>query len=323
MNNKALVNIENLKKYFPIKSGVFTRTKGYVKAVDDISFSIGKSEIVGMVGESGCGKTTLGKTILLLTRPNSGNINFDGNTILSLDKDNMRKIRRHMQIIFQNPYSSLNPRMTVGEAIGEGLKLHRLANRKDQKSKVKDILERVGLPYSHIDKYPHEMSGGQMQRVAIARAIILEPKFIVCDEPVSALDVSIQSQVLNLLIELKEELNLSYLFISHDLSVVEYISDRVMVMYLGKIMESAMSDELYKDPKHPYTIALMNAVPVAEPIHKRDRILIPGDPPSPINPPEGCRFHPRCPEAMDICRKFIPETKNITVSHFVNCHLFN
>jgi len=323
MNNKALVNVENLKKYFPIESGVFSRIKGYVKAVDDVSLSIGSGEIVGMVGESGCGKTTLGRTILRLIKPTSGNITFNGTSILSLDKANMREMRKHMQIIFQNPYSSLNPRLTVGDAIGEGLKIHRLANGKTRISKVKDILDRVGLPYTYAEKYPHEMSGGQRQRVAIARAIILNPQFVVCDEPVSALDVSIQSQILNLLIDLKEELKLSYLFISHDLSVVEYILDRVMVMYLGKIVESATSEELYKNLKHPYTIALMNAVPVAEPTDKRDKIIISGDPPSPVNPPEGCRFHPRCPQVMDICRKVFPETISISPSHFVNCHLFD
>jgi oligopeptide/dipeptide ABC transporter ATP-binding protein len=322
MEDNVLVEVSDLKKHFPVKAGVFSRVKSFVKAVDGVSFAVGKGEVVGLVGESGCGKTTLGRAILRLVEPTAGEVLFKGRSILDLSKDKLRRIRRHMQIVFQDPYSSLNPRMIAREIVGEGLRIHRLAPYAERQERVENLLERVGIPSAYVDLYPHELSGGQRQRVAIARAIALAPSFVVCDEPVSALDVSIQSQVLNLLIELKEESRLSYLFISHDLSVVEYMSDRIMVMYLGQIVESASAEELYRNPKHPYTVALISAIPVAEPEPNQKRIILSGDPSSPINPPDGCRFHPRCPEVMDVCRSVSPEGMAASPSHIVKCHLY-
>ena len=310
-----MLEVSNLVKHFPVKTWI-------LKAVDGISFKVGDGEILGLVGESGCGKTTLGRGILRLMEPTSGEVLFRGNSVTKMGKEELRKIRRYMQIIFQDPYSSLNPRMNIRQIVGEGLKIHKITSGKELNKKVENMLERVGIPATYINKNPRDLSGGQRQRIAIARAIVLSPAFIVCDEPVSALDVSIQSQILNLLIELKNEFGLSYLFISHDLSVIEYISDRVMVMYLGQIVESAPVDAIYKNPKHPYTLALMNAIPVVDPDLKRKRRILQGDPPSPINPPDGCRFHPRCPEAMEVCKSIYPEQIMISPNHTTRCHLY-
>ncbi len=295
---EVLVDVQNLKKYFPIKRGIFSKTIGNVKAVDDVSFKINKGETLGLVGESGCGKTTIGRTILRLIEPTGGRVMFEGKDVTTMDNKALKQVRKDMQIIFQDPYSSLNPRMTVGGMITEILKYHELAEGEKAEKRVEEILEKVGLSKLHARRYPHEFSGGQRQRIGIARALSVEPKFIVCDEPVSALDVSIQSQIINLLQDLQNELGLTYLFISHDLSVVEHISDRVSVMYLGQIVEVANCDELYKNIKHPYSEALLSAVPVPDPRHKRSRIILTGDVPSPANVPTGCYFHPRCPKII-------------------------
>jgi oligopeptide transport system ATP-binding protein len=316
----ALLVVDHLKKYFPVRKGVFSRIAGWVKAVDNITFHVKKGETVGLVGESGCGKTTAGRTILRLIEPTEGRVLFQGRDLQSLSGAEMRDMRRNMQIIFQDPYSSLNPRMTVGAIVSEGLIVHDVGSRQERNEQVKDLLSRVGLSPQYINRYPHEFSGGQRQRIGIARALALNPQFIVCDEPVSALDVSIQSQIVNLLVELREKYNLAYLFISHDLSVVEYISDRVAVMYLGEIVEMAETTELYRNPLHPYTQALLSAVPVPDPTKKRMRIILPGDVPSPLNPPPGCRFHPRCPVAIQgLCNTVAPKILNFD-GHQVACH---
>ncbi|GAA0675798.1 MULTISPECIES: ABC transporter ATP-binding protein [Clostridium] len=321
MAEETILKVENLKKYFPIKAGVVQKTVGYVKAVDDISFEIKKGETLGLVGESGCGKSTTGRTILRLLEKTDGNVIFKGTDLHSLNKKQLRSLRPEMQIIFQDPYSSLNPRITVGEIIGEALLEHNLATKAEVTDKVLQVMEVCGLAPYHIRRYPHEFSGGQRQRIGIARALILNPEFIVADEPVSALDVSIQSQIINLLMESQDKSGFSYLFISHDLSVVKHISHKVGVMYLGSLVELAPKDELYAHPVHPYTKALLAAVPIPDPTIKKNRIILKGDIPSPANPPSGCKFHTRCPYATKKCSEEIPEYKCVGNDHFVACHL--
>jgi oligopeptide transport system ATP-binding protein len=317
---QPLLQVKNLKKYFPIKGGIFSKTVGHVQAVDDISFDLYPGETVGLVGESGCGKSTAARTILRLIEPTGGEVFFEGQDILKLGKKPMRALRRQMQIIFQDPYASLNPRMTVASIVGEPLEIHKIAKGRAKEERVANILEKVGLRPEHMRRYPHEFSGGQRQRIGIARALALNPKLIIGDEPVSALDVSIQAQVINLLEDLQREFNLTYLIIAHDLSVVEHISDRVAVMYLGKIVELATDRELYENPSHPYTEALLSAVPRPDPSIKKQRIILPGDVPSPINPPSGCRFHTRCLYAKADCKTVEPPLQDIGGGHYVACH---
>ena len=317
---KILLEATNIVKHFPIKGGVFMKEIAAVKAVDGVSLTIDEGETVGLVGESGCGKTTFGRAILRLEEPTSGEIYFEGESILSYDKNKMQALREKMQIIFQDPYSSLNPRKTVAHIIGEPLLVHGMRSRKKREEKVLELLRVVGLRKEHMRRYPHQFSGGQRQRIGVARALALNPKLIVCDEAVSALDVSIQAQVINLLQDLQDEFGLTYLFISHDLSVVEHVSDRVAVMYLGKIVEFAPSKALYQTPLHPYTQALLSAVPIPDPALKsNERIILKGDVPSPIDPPPGCSFHPRCLFAKDICSQREPEFREIRNKHFVAC----
>ncbi len=320
-DNSNLVRIENLKKYFPVSRGAFGQQETHVKAVDDISFKIKKGETLGLVGESGCGKTTTGRVILRLIEPTSGSVYFEGENLLELNKQDMKTIRQDMQIIFQDPYSALNPRMTVGTTIIESLRINKIGDRKDYRDTMVELLNQVGLRDFHANRYPHEFSGGQLQRIGIARALILQPKFIVCDEPVSALDVSVQSQVLNILKDLQEEYELTYLFIAHNLAVVEHISDRVAVMYLGKIVELATGDELYENPLHPYTQALMSAIPIPDPTLERQRVILKGDVPSAENVPSGCRFHQRCEIAVDQCGIETPPLVEKDKGHKVFCWL--
>ncbi|MCH2294542.1 MAG: ATP-binding cassette domain-containing protein [SAR324 cluster bacterium] len=318
---EKLVEVENLVTYFPIFSGVLQKKTGEVKAVDDISFFIRKGETLGLVGESGCGKTTTGRSILKLEEPTSGSVIFDGKNLIEMEGEELRRMRSQMQPIFQDPFASLNPRMNVGDIIGEPLEVHNLAKGKELTDKVNDLLEKVGLAPEMAERYPHEFSGGQRQRIGIARALSASPSFIVCDEAVSALDVSIQGQIIKLLIKLREELNLTYLFISHDLSVVRHISDRVAVMYLGKIVEITTSDQIYSNPKHPYTISLLSAVPIPDPAvdRTRKRIMLKGDVPSPINPPSGCPFHTRCQMAVETCSSLDQKLRNMGEEHWVAC----
>jgi len=314
-----LLDVRGLRKYFPIRGGVFSRVVANVKAVEDVSFTIKRGEVVGLVGESGSGKTTAGRAILRLIEPTAGEILFDGVDVAKLSKAKMRDYRKEMQIIFQDPFASLNPRMSVGDIIGEALTIHNLAKGKAKEARVADLLERVGMNAGHMRRYPHEFSGGQRQRIGIARALAVDPKFIVADEPVSALDVSIQAQVVNLLQDLKEDLGLTMLFIAHDLGVVEYISDKVIVMYLGRIMEIAPAKELYRNPVHPYTEALLSAVPIPDPTIKRERVILQGDIPSPINPPSGCVFRTRCPIAIEDCKHVVPPLEEVGPGHLKAC----
>ena len=316
--NGALLEVRDLKKYFPIRKGFFSRVLGHVKAVDGVSFDVRHGETLGLVGESGCGKTTMARAILRLIEPTSGDVRFDGIPILSLKGKRLRRLRKRMQIIFQDPYGSLNPRLTVGSMISEAIKIHNIAKGAAVKHRVADLLDRVGIPPDHMNRYPHEFSGGQRQRIGIARSLAVGPDLIIADEPVSALDVSIQAQILNLLKDLQQEFGLTFLFIAHDLSVVEYISDRVAVMYLGKIVELADSASLYKDAKHPYTKALMSAIPSLDPQRKSRRIVLAGDVPSPAAVPAGCPFHPRCPKVLPMCREEVPSLEPVG-GHLVSC----
>ncbi len=317
----SLLEVKNLKVHFPVKHGLFSRVHAHVKAVDDVSFTIEPGETLGLVGESGCGKTTLARAVVKLVEPTSGSTFFEGKDIAKMSGAELRSIRRGLQMIFQDPVGSLNPRMTVEEIIGEALDIHKLAaNSLARRKRVRELLQAVGLNEQHAERYPHEFSGGQRQRIGIARALAVEPKIIICDEPVSALDVSVQAQIINLLQDLQEQHRLAYLFIAHDLAVVKHISRRVMVMYLGKIVELGPSTAVVEEPKHPYTQALISAVPVVDPDSKRQRIVLPGDVPSPINPPSGCPFHPRCPIAQDICRVDLPPLREITPGHWAACH---
>jgi oligopeptide/dipeptide ABC transporter ATP-binding protein len=321
--NQVLLRVENLKKYFPVRHGVFSRVTGYVRAVDDISFGVRARETLSLVGESGSGKTTTGRAILRLMEPTDGKVHFDGIDVLELRGRELRALRRRMQIIFQDPYGSLNPRMTVGAMVGEPLAIHKLAPKGQRRDRIVEILELVGLEAEHMSRYPHEFSGGQRQRIGIARALAVEPELIVADEPVASLDVSIQAQILNLLEDLQQKLGLTYLFIAHDLSVVRHISDEVAVMYLGKITERAPVDELFAKPLHPYTVALLSAVPIPDPARRSEHVPLEGDIPSPIEPPPGCRFHTRCPKVMQRCSEIEPVLEEKDSLHFVACHLYN
>ena len=316
-----LIEVKNLKKYFPIKAGLFGRVVGAVKAVDDVSFTIKRGTTMGLVGESGCGKTTVGKTLLRLNDKTDGEVFFEGKELFGLDRENLRKIRPQIQIIFQDPYSSLSPRMPVGEIIGEAVREHGIVPESEHDEYITRIMQSCGLQAYHKDRYPHEFSGGQRQRICIARALALNPSFIVCDEPVSALDVSIQAQIINLLDDLQKEFGLAYLFISHDLSVVEHISDTVGVMYLGSLVEFADKREIFSNPLHPYTQALFSAIPVPDPTVKMDRIILEGSIPSPANPPTGCKFHTRCPKVMPRCKTLDPRQIDVN-GHMVSCHLY-
>jgi peptide/nickel transport system ATP-binding protein/oligopeptide transport system ATP-binding protein len=319
--DKDLLVVQDLVKYFPVRTGLLQRVVAWVKAVDKVSFSVKKGETLGLVGESGCGKTTVGRTILRLIPSTSGKVYFEGRDVFALGKAEIKALRRDMQIIFQDPFSSLDPRMPVGESIAEGLMVHGVADKNERNEIVVEMLDRVGLRRDHARRYPHEFSGGQRQRIGIARALALQPKLIICDEPISALDVSVQAQVLNILQDLQRELGLTYVFVAHDLSVVEHISDRVAVMYVGKLVELAGRETLYRNPLHPYSQALISAIPIPNPKIRRERILLEGDVPSPLNPPPGCRFHTRCFKAVDRCSREEPDFREVEGEHWVACHL--
>jgi len=319
-NDNVLIEIKSLKKYFPVKRGIFLKVKKYVRAVDNVSLEIKRNETLALVGESGCGKTTIGRTLLHLIEPTDGEVIFEGKNLTKIPKDKLKELRRGMQIVFQNPYTSLHPRKLVKDIVGEPLKIHTDLSSIEILQKVKETLESVGLREEHMYRYPHEFSGGQRQRIAVARAIILRPKFIVLDEPTSALDVSVQARILNLLNELKEELSLTYLFITHDLAVVDYMADRVAVMYLGKIVEIGKKDDIFNRPAHPYTKVLEAAIPIPDPFFKKERILPKGEIPDPANPPKGCRFHTRCDYVTDKCREVEPALEKIDDEHLVACH---
>lgn len=321
--SKVLLKVENLKKYFPIRQGIFSRHVGDVKAVDDVSFELFEGETLGIVGESGCGKSTTGRAIMRLHEPTDGSITFDGVELTKLNAEALRKSRREIQMVFQDPYASLNPRHTVEKILEEPLIVHGIGNAADRKKKVREYLEIVGLSSYHAKRYPHQFSGGQRQRIGIARALMTNPKLIIADEPVSALDVSIQAQVLNLMQKLQEDLKLTYIFIAHDLGVVRHISDRVGVMYLGRLVELADSEFLYSEPLHPYSQALLSAVPIPDPQFEREQLILTGDIPSPSNPPTGCTFHTRCPHAMEHCKLVVPQLTEVKPGHSVACHLYN
>ena len=321
--NNVILRVDNLKMYFPIKAGVFQRQIGDIKAVDDVSFEIMTGETLGLVGESGCGKTTTGRAIIRLYNPTGGHVFFEGQDMAELKGETLRKMRRKMQMIFQDPYASLNPRMSVFGIVSEPLTVHHVVSGQEKKDRVAELMELVGLNPGLMNRYPHEFSGGQRQRIGLARSLALQPELIICDEPISALDVSIQAQVVNLLEELQEKFGLTYLFIAHDLSMVRHISDRTAVMYLGKVVEMSPQEELYNHPLHPYTQALLSAVPVPDPVveRKRQRIILTGDVPSPAHPPRGCNFHPRCPLAQQVCQEVDPEWREVSSGHWVACHL--
>ncbi len=321
MEKEILLSINDIKKWFSVDEKLIGKPTSFVKAVDGVSFDVYKGEVLGLVGESGCGKTTISRSILGLTEPTSGSIVFEGKELMGMKKRELRKMRSELQIVFQDPYSSLSPRMRIADTIAEPMEIQKKGTRKERRQRVEELLEIVGLEKSFADRYPHEFSGGQRQRIGIARVLAADPKFMICDEPVSALDVSVRSQILNLLIELKEDFGLTMLFISHDLSVVEYICDRIIVMYLGKVMEIAKRDDLYRNPSHPYTQALLSAIPIPDPSLKKERILLEGDTPSPVDPPAGCRFCTRCAKAQEICRTTAPELRDIEEGHIVACHL--
>lgn len=322
LTEKIILEVKNVKKYFPVQKGLLGRSTGWLKAVDDVSFSVKEGETLGIVGESGCGKSTLGRNIIRLQKPTDGQILYKNQDITFFNETKLRTVRKEMQIVFQDPYASLNPKHKVGELIGEPLRAHNQGSAREREMRVKWLLERVGLEHHHITRYPHEFSGGQRQRIGIARALALSPKLIVCDEPISALDVSVQSQVINLLQDLQDEFGLTYLFIAHDLSVVRHISSRIAVMYLGKIVELGETEEIYHNPAHPYTRALLSAIPIPNPIEqrKKERVILSGDVPSPINPPQGCRFHTRCPIAEERCKTEEPRFEEKNEGRWAACH---